>query len=50
MEDGHLPVLVDEVMTMLAPAPGSLQVDATLGGGDPGYTPTLVPSDVPSAM
>jgi 16S rRNA (cytosine1402-N4)-methyltransferase len=33
MEDGHLPVLVQEVMTMLAPAPGSLQVDATLGGG-----------------
>ena len=33
MEDGHLPVLVQEVMTMLAPASGSLQVDATLGGG-----------------
>jgi 16S rRNA (cytosine1402-N4)-methyltransferase len=33
MEDGHLPVLVDEVMTTLAPAPGSLQIDATLGGG-----------------
>jgi 16S rRNA (cytosine1402-N4)-methyltransferase len=33
MEDGHLPVLVEEVMTMLAPAPGSLQIDATLGGG-----------------
>jgi 16S rRNA (cytosine1402-N4)-methyltransferase len=33
MEDGHLPVLVEEVMTMLAAAPGSLQIDATLGGG-----------------
>jgi 16S rRNA (cytosine1402-N4)-methyltransferase len=33
MEDGHLPVLVEEVMTMLAPTPGSLQIDATLGGG-----------------
>jgi 16S rRNA (cytosine1402-N4)-methyltransferase len=33
MEDGHLPVLVEEVMMMLAPAPGSLQIDATLGGG-----------------
>jgi len=33
MEDGHQPVLVDEVMTMLAPIPGSLQIDATLGGG-----------------
>ncbi len=33
MEDGHLPVLVEEVMTMLAPASGSLQIDATLGGG-----------------
>ena len=33
MEEGHLPVLLDEVVTMLAPAPGSLQIDATLGGG-----------------
>ena len=29
----HVPVLVDEVMTMLAPAPGSLQIDGTVGGG-----------------
>jgi 16S rRNA (cytosine1402-N4)-methyltransferase len=28
-----VPVMTDEVVTMLAPAPGSLQVDATLGGG-----------------
>jgi 16S rRNA (cytosine1402-N4)-methyltransferase len=33
MKEGHLPVLVEEVMSMLAPAPGSLQIDATLGGG-----------------
>ncbi|MGH2512629.1 MAG: 16S rRNA (cytosine(1402)-N(4))-methyltransferase RsmH [Candidatus Limnocylindrales bacterium] len=33
MEDGHLPVLADEVMTTLAALPGSLQIDATLGGG-----------------
>ena len=33
MEDGHLPVLVEEVIVMLAPAPGSLQIDTTLGGG-----------------
>ncbi|MEO8470491.1 MAG: 16S rRNA (cytosine(1402)-N(4))-methyltransferase RsmH [Chloroflexota bacterium] len=29
----HVPVLIDEVMTMLAPAPGSLQIDGTVGGG-----------------
>jgi 16S rRNA (cytosine1402-N4)-methyltransferase len=29
----HVPVLADEVVAMLAPAPGSRQVDATLGGG-----------------
>src|SRR5207244_12008367 len=28
-----LPVLADEVLAMLAPAAGSRQVDATLGGG-----------------
>ena len=33
MREGHVPVMVDEVVTMLAPAPGSLQIDATLGGG-----------------
>jgi len=30
---GHVPVLADEVVRMLAPAPGSLQIDATVGGG-----------------
>jgi 16S rRNA (cytosine1402-N4)-methyltransferase len=33
MKEGHQPVLAEEVVTMLAPAPGSLQIDATLGGG-----------------
>ena len=33
MEVGHLPVLAEEVVSMLAPAPGGLQIDATLGGG-----------------
>jgi 16S rRNA (cytosine1402-N4)-methyltransferase len=33
MKDGHLPVMVEEVVTMLAAIPGSLQIDATLGGG-----------------
>ncbi len=28
-----MPVLVDEVVSMLAAAPGSLQIDATVGGG-----------------
>lgn len=33
MSAGHVPVLVDEVVTLLAPAPGSLQIDGTVGGG-----------------
>jgi 16S rRNA (cytosine1402-N4)-methyltransferase len=33
MEEGHLPVMVEEVMTALSPAPGSFQIDATVGGG-----------------
>jgi len=33
MYEGHLPVLVEEVLAMLAPAHGSLHIDATLGGG-----------------
>jgi len=40
MEIGHLPVLAEEVVTMLAPAPGSLQIDATLGGG--GHTERIL--------
>lgn len=40
MEAGHIPVLAEEVMLMLAPAPGSLQIDATLGGG--GHTERIL--------
>ena len=31
-EIGHLPVMVGEVLAVLAPHPGSLHIDATLGG------------------
>src|ERR1700690_2871672 len=31
-EAGHLPVMTDEVIDSLAPHPGSLQINATLGG------------------
>ena len=40
MNEGHLPVLVEEVLAMLAPAPGSLHIDATLGGG--GHTERIL--------
>ena len=40
MEAGHIPVLAEEVMLMLAPAPGSLQIDATVGGG--GHTERIL--------
>ncbi len=40
MNEGHLPVLVDEVIEMLAPAAGSLHIDATLGGG--GHTERIL--------
>jgi 16S rRNA (cytosine1402-N4)-methyltransferase len=33
MTDGHVPVMADEVVAMLAPSPGSFQIDATVGGG-----------------
>jgi 16S rRNA (cytosine1402-N4)-methyltransferase len=33
MEEGHMPVMVNEVIESLAPAPGSFQIDATVGGG-----------------
>jgi len=33
IEEGHLPVMVEEVLESLAPAPGSFQIDATVGGG-----------------
>ena len=40
MEEGHLPVMPDEVLGTLAPAPGSLQIDATVGGG--GHTERIL--------
>jgi len=45
MEHGHLPVLVEEVIEMLAPAPGSLQIDATVGGG--GHTERILEATTP---
>ncbi len=45
MYEGHLPVLVDEVIEMLAPAPGSLHIDATLGGG--GHTERILEAASP---
>ncbi len=45
MEAGHIPVLAVEVMSMLAPAPGSLQIDATLGGG--GHTERILEATDP---
>jgi 16S rRNA (cytosine1402-N4)-methyltransferase len=45
MEDGHLPVLAEEVMTILSPRPGSLQIDGTLGGG--GHTERILEASTP---
>jgi 16S rRNA (cytosine1402-N4)-methyltransferase len=45
MEVGHIPVLAEEVMSMLAPAPGSLQIDTTLGGG--GHTERILEATDP---
>src|SRR3954447_9923622 len=45
MQEGHLPVLAEEVVTMLAPAAGSLQIDATLGGG--GHTERILEASSP---
>jgi 16S rRNA (cytosine1402-N4)-methyltransferase len=45
MYEGHLPVLVEEVLEMLAPAPGSLHIDATLGGG--GHTERILEATFP---
>ena len=45
MKAEHLPVLAEEVMLMLAPAPGSLQIDATLGGG--GHTERILEANHP---
>jgi 16S rRNA (cytosine1402-N4)-methyltransferase len=45
MKVGHLPVLAEEVLTLLAPASGSLQIDATLGGG--GHTERILEATDP---
>jgi 16S rRNA (cytosine1402-N4)-methyltransferase len=45
MQEGHTPVLVEEVMSMLRPASGSLQIDATLGGG--GHTERILEATDP---
>ena len=45
MKEGHQPVLAEEVVSMLAPAPGSLQIDATLGGG--GHTERILEASDP---
>jgi 16S rRNA (cytosine1402-N4)-methyltransferase len=45
MKEEHLPVLVEEVLTMLAPASGSLQIDATVGGG--GHTERILEATNP---
>src|SRR6187200_2823597 len=45
MEEGHLPVMPDEVITTLSPASGSLQIDATVGGG--GHTERILEATTP---
>src|SRR6187397_1833037 len=45
MEAGHIPVLAEEIRSMLAPARGSLQIDATLGGG--GHTERILEASDP---
>jgi len=45
MKAGHTPVLAEEVISMLAPAPGSLQIDATVGGG--GHTERILEASSP---
>jgi 16S rRNA (cytosine1402-N4)-methyltransferase len=41
----HRPVMADEVVAMLEPAPGSRQVDATLGGG--GHAARILEASAP---
>lgn len=45
MEEGHTPVMPTEVLGTLAPAPGSLQIDATVGGG--GHTERILEAATP---
>jgi 16S rRNA (cytosine1402-N4)-methyltransferase len=45
MQEGHLPVMPAEVLEALAPAAGSLQIDATVGGG--GHTERILEAASP---
>ena len=45
MKEGHLAVLSEEVIETLAPQPGSLQIDATVGGG--GHTERILEATSP---
>jgi 16S rRNA (cytosine1402-N4)-methyltransferase len=45
MQEGHLPVMPDQVLQTLAPTPGSLQIDATVGGG--GHTERILEAASP---
>src|SRR3954468_15921185 len=45
MEEGHLPVMADEVVPPLVPSPGSLQIDTTVGGG--GHTERILEASSP---
>src|SRR5260221_11447534 len=45
MTERHIRVLDEEVVTMHAPAPGSLQIDATVGGG--GHTERILAATDP---
>jgi 16S rRNA (cytosine1402-N4)-methyltransferase len=45
MQEGHLPVMPTEVLETLAPVAGSLQIDATVGGG--GHTERILEAASP---
>jgi 16S rRNA (cytosine1402-N4)-methyltransferase len=45
LEQGHRPVMVEEVMQTLSPLPGQLQIDATLGGG--GHAVRILEANAP---
>ena len=45
MQEGHLPVMPAEVLETLAPSAGSLQIDATVGGG--GHTERILEAASP---
>jgi 16S rRNA (cytosine1402-N4)-methyltransferase len=45
MQEGHLPVMPAEVLETLAPSAGSLQIDATAGGG--GHTERILEAASP---